>query len=158
LSTKGKIGIAADHAGKDLKQMVYDFLRLTEYEIVDYGVASDSETSVDYPDFAGLLASDLSTGKIERGIAICGTGIGMCITANKFPGVRAALVTDEFTARMSRAHNDANLMCLGSRVTNHHRAVAAVKVWLETEYERGRHELRLNKIREIEKRTFKPRL
>jgi len=157
LAVKGKIGIASDHAGKELKQMVYDFLRLTEYDVVDYGVPLDSETSVDYPDFASLVAADVSNGKLDRGVVICGTGIGMAVTANKFPGVRAALVGDEFTARMAKAHNDANIIALGSRTTNHHRAVAATKTWLETEFEGGRHDVRLGKIRELEKKNFKPR-
>jgi len=113
-----KIGIASDHAGKELKQLVADFVRLKNYEVIDYGVSMESDKSVDYPDYAAILATDISSGKVEQGILICGTGIGMCITANKFPGVRAAIVTDEFTARMCRAHNDANVICLGSRVLN----------------------------------------
>jgi ribose 5-phosphate isomerase B len=152
-----KIGIAADHGGKELKQLVFEFLQHTDYQVIDYGVSVETDKSVDYPDYAALLAADLSLGKIDRGIAICGTGIGMCITANKFPGVRAASVWDEFTAKMSRAHNDANVLCLGARVVNHHRAVAYTKIWLETEYEGGRHSERLHKIRELEKKNFKLR-
>ena len=147
-----KIGIASDHAGKELKQLVADFVRLKNFEVVDYGVAVDSNKSVDYPDYAAILAGDLASGKIERGVLICGTGIGMCITANKFPGVRAAQVWDEFTARMSRAHNNANVICLGARVTNHHRAVELVNLWLDTPFEGSRHQSRLDKIREIEKK------
>lgn len=152
---KAKIGIAADHGGKELKQFLQNFLNHTDYDVVDYGVSADIDSSVDYPDFAALLASDLSAKKIELGILVCGTGIGMCITANKFPGVRAALVFDEYTARMARMHNDANIICLGGRTLNHHRAVNLVKTWLETQYEGGRHKERLNKIREIEKKNFK---
>lgn len=151
---KGKIGITADHAGKELKQLVYEFLRLTDYEAIDYGVSADTKQSVDYPDYAAILSSDVSTGKLDLGIAICGTGIGMAMTANKFAGVRAALVWDEFTARMSRQHNNANVLCLGARTTNHHRAVDFTKIWLESEYEGGRHEERLKKIREIEKKNL----
>ena len=151
-----KIGIACDHAGKELKQLMADFVKLNNYEVVDYGVAADTDKSVDYPDYAEILASDISSGKLERGILICGTGIGMAIAANKFPGIRAACITDEFTARMSRAHNDSNIMCLGSRVTNHHRAADLVKAWLNTEFEGNRHSTRLEKIRNIEKKNMKP--
>ena len=148
-----KIGIASDHAGKELKQLIADFVRLKNYEVIDYGVAVGSDKSVDYPDYAAILASDISAGKLDRGVLICGTGIGMCITANKFPGVRAASVTDEFTSRMSRAHNDANIICLGARVLNHHRAAELVNIWLDTAFEGNRHKARLDKIREIEKQT-----
>lgn len=147
-----KIGIASDHAGKELKQLIADFVRLKNFEVVDYGVAVDSDKSVDYPDYAAILAGDVGSGKLDRGIAICGTGIGMSITANKFPGVRAAVVWDEFTARMCRAHNDANILCLGSRVLNHHRAAELVNIWLDAEFEGNRHKVRLDKIREIEKK------
>jgi ribose 5-phosphate isomerase B len=155
---KAKIGVAADHGGKDLKRLVVDFLQLTDFEVVDYGVASNTDKSVDYPDYARVLAQDVSAEKIERGIAICGTGLGMCITANKFPKVRAVSVWDEYTARMSRQHNNANIICLGGRTINHHRAVDFVKIWLETSYEGGRHEERLKKIYEIEKKNLKPQV
>jgi ribose 5-phosphate isomerase B len=149
-----KIGIASDHAGKELKQLVADFVRLKNYEVIDYGVSMESDKSVDYPDYAAILATDISTGKIERGILICGTGIGMSITANKFPGVRAAIVTDEFTARMCRAHNDANVICIGSRVLNPHRATEFVNIWLDTKFEGNRHKTRLDKIRDIERKLY----
>jgi ribose 5-phosphate isomerase B len=147
-----KIGIAADHAGKELKQLIADFIKLKNFEVIDYGVAVDSSKSVDYPDYAAILAADIASGKLDRGVLICGTGIGMCMTANKFPSVRAALVWDEFTARMSRAHNDANIICLGARVLNHHRAAELVNIWLDTPFEGNRHKARLDKIREIEKK------
>lgn len=147
-----KIAIAADHAGKELKSYVIDFLTLTNHQVLDYGVAADSTSSVDYPDYADIVASEVSAGRCERGILICGTGIGMCMTANKFPNVRAAVVTDEFTARMSRAHNDSNIICLGSRTINHQRAIDFVKIWLATECEEGRHRSRIVKINAIEKR------
>ena len=149
-----KIGIAADHAGKELKQLIADFVRLKNYEVIDYGVSTDSDKSVDYPDYAAILASDVASGKLDKGVLICGTGIGMCITANKYPGVRAAPVWDEFTARMCRAHNDANVICLGARVLNHHRAAELVNLWLDTEFEGNRHKARLDKIREIEKKLY----
>lgn len=151
-----RIGIGSDHAGKELKQMVLDFVKLTGVEVVDYGVALGTDKSVDYPDYAEMLARDLVAGKIDGAIGICGTGIGMAITANKFPGVRAASVWDEFSCRMSRAHNDSNFMCIGARTLNHHRAVDLVQTWIETPFEGERHQMRLNKLREIEKKNFKP--
>jgi len=152
-----KIGIASDHAGKDLKQLIVDLVRLTDNEAVDYGVSLDSDKKVDYPDYAGFLAQDVSNGKLDLAVAICGTGIGMSITANKFPGVRAAVVWDEFSAKMAKAHNNANILCLGARSLNHHRAAEMVKIWLDTDFEGDRHQLRLDKIREIEKKNLKPR-
>ncbi|MEZ4741495.1 MAG: ribose 5-phosphate isomerase B [Bdellovibrionota bacterium] len=151
-----KLGVCSDHAGTELKQMILDFIKLIEVDAIDYGVAHGANTSVDYPDYAELVAKDILVGKIDGGIAICGTGIGMCITANKIPGVRAASAWDEYSARMSRAHNDANVICLGARTLNYHRAVDVVKTWLETPFEGDRHQLRVNKIREIEKKFFKP--
>lgn len=150
-----KIGLSADHAGKEVKEVLIGLVKALGHEAVDYGVSVSNEQSVDYPDYAALLAGDLSSGKIERGIAVCGSGIGMAITANKFPGVRAAVVWDEYSARMSRAHNDANMICIGARTTNIHRAADFLKIWLETEFEAGRHKMRRDKIREIEKKNFK---
>jgi len=147
-----KIAIAADHAGKELKSYIIDFLTLTNNQIFDYGIAADSTSSVDYPDYADIVASEVSAGRCDRGILICGTGIGMSIAANKFPGVRAGVVTDEFTARMSRAHNDTNILCLGSRTINYQRGIDFVKIWLSTECEEGRHRNRIQKITAIEKR------
>ena len=147
-----KIAVASDHGGKELKSQVIEFLKLTNHSVLDYGVAADSSGSVDYPDYADIVASEVSRGKVERGILICGTGIGMNIVANKFPNVRAALIFDEFTARMSRAHNDANILCLGARTINHMRALDYLKIWLITEFEGGRHATRLEKIQGLEKR------
>lgn len=147
-----KIAIASDHAGKELKSYLVDFLSLTDHVVLDYGVAGDSVEPVDYPDFADIVASEVSAGRAERGILICGTGVGMCIAANKFPAVRAALVVDEFTARLSRAHNNANIICLGARTLNFQRAVDFVKIWLATDFEEGRHQARLEKIIAIENR------
>lgn len=149
------IGLASDHAGKDLKEILIGLVKTMGHEAIDYGVAVSNEQSVDYPDYAALLAGDLSAGKIERGIAVCGSGIGMAITANKFPGVRAAVVWDEYSARMCRAHNDVNVICLGARTTNIHRAADFLKIWLATNFEGGRHKMRCDKIREIEKKNFK---
>ena len=150
-----KIAIASDHAGKDLKSPISDYLSLTSHSVLDYGVAVDSEGSVDYPDFADVVASEVANGRADRGILICGTGTGMCIVANKFPGIRAAVVYDEFSARMSRAHNDANILCMGSRMVNHKRAIDFLRLWLATEFEDGRHRARIQKITEIENRIAK---
>jgi ribose 5-phosphate isomerase B len=148
-----KIAIGSDHAAKDLKSLIVDFLTLSNHSVLDYGVASDSTASVDYPDYADIVASEVSAGRCNLGVLICGTGIGMSITANKFPHVRAALISDEFSARMCKAHNDANIICLGSRTINHQRAIDFVKIWLNTTFEEGRHKTRLTKISAIEKRN-----
>ncbi len=148
-----KLIIASDHGGYSLKEAIIKHLRSKDMDCVDIGVTS--EDSVDYPDFAEEVAAKVSTGEVDRGILVCGTGIGMAITANKFKGVRAAVVTDEFTARMSREHNDANVIALGGRVLNNDVALNIVNAWLETEFSGGRHERRLQKIQQIETKNFK---
>ncbi len=148
-----KLGIASDHGGKELKHLIAEFLKAKGFEVVDYGVAVDSDKSVDYPDYAEVVARDVTHGKVEKGVLICGTGIGMSIAANKIPGIRAALVWDEFTARMASAHNNANILCLGARVLNHHRAVELVDLWLATSFEGSRHKTRLDKIQQLEKKS-----
>jgi ribose 5-phosphate isomerase B len=150
------IGIASDHAARDLKNLIADYIKLHDIKVVDFGVGSETSKSVDYPDYAAAVARDVSEGKIDGGIALCGTGIGMSITANKFPGVRATVAWDDYSARMAREHNNSNLLCLGARALNHHRAVDLVKIWLETPFAGDRHQIRLDKIREIEKKNFKP--
>ena len=147
-----KIAIGSDHAGRDLKSYIIDFLNLTNHQVLDYGLSSDSNSSVDYPDYADIVASEVSAGRCDVGLLVCGTGIGMSIVANKFPNVRAAVVWDEMTARMSRAHNNSNIMCLGARTINHLRAIDFVKIWLSTEFEEGRHRSRVAKINAVEKR------
>lgn len=147
------IGLGADHAGKELKQLIAEMLRLTEHHVVDYGVAAECKTSVDYPDYAAAVAGDVSSGKIDVGILVCGTGIGMQIAANKYPGVRAATAWDEFSTKMAKEHNNANILCLGARTTNHMRATELVKLWLDTPFGGSRHQGRLDKIREIERKT-----
>ena len=145
-----EIGIASDHGGKILKDKIIQYLKTESYKVRDFGVPVDSTASVDYPDYAKELSSHISSGILTRGILVCGSGIGMSIAANKFPGVRAALIFDEFTAKMCRLHNDANVLCLGERVINHDRALDFLKIWLETKFEGGRHQGRLDKIRELE--------
>jgi ribose 5-phosphate isomerase B len=146
---KTKIAIASDHAGLDLKDKIVKFLQEAGQSVSDFG--THNRDSVDYPDYGIPVAQAVSEGKIERGILICGTGIGMSIVANKFPGVRAALCYDPFTAKVSRLHNDANVLVLGERVLEEKTALEIVRLWLTTEFDGGRHARRLAKIEEIEK-------
>ena len=143
-----KIAIASDHAGVDLKTQIVQLLKKLQYDVEDFGV--HNRDSADYPDYGIPVAEAVSEGRIERAVLICGTGIGMSIVANKFPRVRAALCYDPFTAKVSRLHNDANILVLGQRVLEVPKALEIVKVWLDTGFEGGRHERRLKKIAEIE--------
>ena len=147
---KPKIAIASDHAGLDLKDRIIKFLQEEGQPVSDLG--THNRDSVDYPDYGLQVAQAVSEGKIERGILICGTGIGMSIVANKFPGVRAALCYDPFTAKVSRLHNDANVLVLGERVLEEKTALEIVRLWLATGFDGGRHARRLAKINEIEKK------
>jgi len=148
LRTRGdgilKIIIGSDHAGFDLKEALKDSIS----GMTDIGTYSNEP--VDYPDFASKVARAVSAGEFEKGILICGSGVGMSIVANRFPGVRAALCTDTETARLSRMHNDANVLVLAGRRTDTETALAIVTVWLNTEFEGGRHRKRLDKINTIE--------
>ena len=152
---KKKIGIASDHGGRELKFRVVNLLQELQFDVVDHGVPREDPTSVDYPDLAKKLCEGITDGDYSRGILICGTGIGISIAANKFPNIRAALVWDEFTVKMSRFHNDANVLCLGERALNHDRAMDLVKLWLDTPFEGGRHQSRLDKIKAIENNLYK---
>jgi ribose 5-phosphate isomerase B len=143
-----KIAIGCDHAGFGLKEDIVGLLKSLNVDLVDCG--TNSRESVDYPDFGKKVSALVSSGKVERGILICGTGIGMSMVANKFPLVRASLCNDLFTARMSRLHNDANVLVLGGRIIGQDLAVEIVKSWLATPFEGKRHVKRLAKIREIE--------
>ena len=143
------IAIGSDHGGFDLKEKIKKFLTERKIEVEDLGTVK--RESVDYPDYGIKVSKLVSEGKVERGILICGTGIGMSIVANKFPKVRAALCHDSYSARMSREHNDANVLILGGRVTGDELALEIVKIWLETSFSGGRHKSRLEKIEEIEK-------
>ena len=144
-----KLAIGADHGGVELKQEIVKFLQsVKNIEVSDYGTTT--RDSVDYPDYGRTVSEAVSQGTVDRGILICGTGIGMSIVANRFPRVRAALCHDNFTARMSRLHNDANVLVMGERVIGRGVALDIVKAWLETEFEGSRHQRRLDKIREIE--------
>ncbi|PLX81899.1 MAG: ribose 5-phosphate isomerase B [Desulfuromonas sp.] len=140
--------IASDHGGLELKETVKQALQDRGVEVRDLGTMNSD--SVDYPDFGAKVAGALARGEADRGILICGTGIGMSIVANKFPGVRAALISDEFTAQMSKEHNNANVIVMGGRVLNSEQACRMVNVWLDTSFEGGRHQKRLDKIAQIE--------
>ena len=147
-----KIAIASDHGGCGLKEKIVELLKEKGLETTDYGV--DNPESVDYPDYGIKVANAVSKGVADRGILSCGTGIGMSIVANKFPNVRAALCYDMYTARMSRLHNDANILVLGGRVLDKEIALLMVDAWLRTDFEGGRHQRRLDKINEIERKLF----
>jgi ribose 5-phosphate isomerase B len=139
-----RIAIGADHAGFALKEEVRRALEDAGHQVRDLGTGSTA--SVDYPDFALAVAQAVRAGEAERGILICGTGIGMAMTANRVPGVRAASCSDCYSARMARAHNDANVLAFGARVVGSGVAADLVRVFLETPFERGRHERRVRKI------------
>ena len=147
------IGLACDHGGFELKEELKSFLKSMSCEPLDMGTFR--EDSVDYPDYGILVAEKVSKGEIEKGILICGTGIGMSIVANKFRGVRAALVNDLYSARCSREHNDSNILVIGGRVVGKEVAKEIVRVWLTTPFAGGRHLKRLEKIESLEKEKFK---
>jgi len=145
-----KIAIASDHAGFELKEKIKKFLDDLGYEYKDFG--TDSNESVDYPDYALKVAENVAKKEYDRGILICGSGIGMCMTANKVPGIRAALCHNVETAKLSREHNDANVLTFGSRMIDEKTAKDMVKVWLKTEFLGDRHLRRVNKMKDIEKK------
>jgi ribose 5-phosphate isomerase B len=144
-----KISIGADHAGFSLKQKIKQKLEQSGMEIDDQGTGSTAP--VDYPDFAHRVGDKVAHGEADCGILVCGTGIGMAIAANKVPGVRAANVTTEREALLSREHNDANILALGSRLIDEHTALCIVDTWLHTKFDGGRHAHRVEKIAEIER-------
>jgi len=139
-----KIAVGSDHAGFDLKQRLARNLERQGHQVLDLG--THGTESVDYPDFAGAVAGAVRDGQAERGLLVCGTGIGMSIRANREPGVRAAKCNDPFEARMARAHNDANVLCLGARVVDASVAEELVALFLATPFEGGRHALRIAKL------------
>ena len=145
-----KIAIASDHAGFELKEKIKKFLDDLGYEYKDFG--TDSNESVDYPDYALKVAENVAKKEYDRGILICGSGIGMCMTANKVPGIRAALCHNVETAKLSREHNVANVLTFGSRMIDEKTAKDMVKVWLKTEFLGDRHLRRVNKMKDIEKK------
>jgi len=143
-----KLVIASDHAGFLLKKGLLRFLQNSGHEVRDFG--TDSEESMDYPDTIIPAAREVASGKAERGIIICGSGIGASIVANKIPGIRAAFCSDRYDAKYSRLHNDANIIALAARKMNEDKAVEILIKWFSTGFEGGRHQRRLDKIREAE--------
>lgn len=143
-----RIGVASDHRGVRVKEQILAQLAELGHEAVDYG--SHGAESVDYPDFACKVAAEVSRGTLERGILVCGTGMGMAIAANKLRDIRAVTCHDDVTAEMSRRHNNANIMCLSADLLGDRLLKRIVEKWLTTEFEGGRHARRLEKIRQIE--------
>jgi ribose 5-phosphate isomerase B len=148
-----KLAVGSDHAGFHLKGSVLAWLHEGGYEVVDLGTYS--EERCDYPDYAKAVAEMVSCGEADRGILLCGSGIGMSITANKVPGVRAAECFNTVSAELSRAHNDANVLCFGERLIDAETARHIVEVWLATPFEGGRHLARVEKIKQMERDNFK---
>ncbi len=150
---QGSVAIGADHGGYRLKEMLRQFLTDRGYVVIDVG--TDSEEACDYPDFAFAVARLVESGQVARGIMIDGVGVASAIVANKVPGVRAVSCSDEFAARSSREHNNANVLTLGGRLIGTELAKSIVGVWLNTEYAGGRHDARIAKIADIERRFAK---
>jgi ribose 5-phosphate isomerase B len=145
-----RIAIGSDHRGYEAKNRLVSLVQRLGHEVIDVGTAGSE--SVDYPDYAFQVAVRVSKGQVERGILICGTSIGMCIAANKVPGVRAAPCHDSITAEMSRRHNDANILCLSADLLGEELIDRMVRIWLETQFEGGRHARRVEKIMEFERK------
>ena len=143
-----KVSIASDHAGFEQKELLVGYLTELGHEVLDCGPADDSR--VDYPDFAALVATDVATGAAERGVLVCGTGIGMAMAANKIDGIRAANVTSPEFAQLAREHNDANIVTVSGRFVSDETNRAIVKAFLETEFAGGRHVDRVRKIMALE--------
>jgi ribose 5-phosphate isomerase B len=150
-----RIAIGSDHRGYDVKRRVHSLLERLNHEVVDMG--TQGSESVDYPDYAFRVAQAVSQGQVDRGILICGTGIGMCIAANKVKGVRAAPCHDSITAEMSRRHNDANVLCLSADLLGDELIDRMVRIWLDTEFEAGRHARRVEKITRYEQEPAAPK-
>ncbi len=142
-----KIAVGSDHAGYDLKLIVMDYLGMRGFDMVDVGCKSSA--SCDYPRFAHDVCDLIIRGDVPLGILVCGTGIGMSMSANRYKGIRAALCANEYHARMSRAHNNSNVLCLGSRVLGSELALSIVAAWLDSNFEGDRHFKRVNLIDEL---------
>lgn len=145
-----KVGVASDHRGIKVKSQILALLSQLTHDGVDFGPQEGE--SVDYPDYAARVAEAVAAGQIDRGVLICGTGMGMCIAANKFAGVRAVTCHDDVTAEMSRRHNDANVMCLSADLLGERLLNRIVEIWLRTQFEGGRHQRRIEKIEQLEKK------
>jgi ribose 5-phosphate isomerase B len=143
-----KIALASDHGGFELKEIVREYLTEKGYEIMDLGTYNTD--SVDYPDYGLKAGQEVAAGNADRGIVICGTGIGISISANKVKGIRCALCHDVYSAEMTRAHNDSNILAMGGRVVGRDLALRIVRAWIESDFEGGRHGRRVDKITEYE--------
>jgi ribose 5-phosphate isomerase B len=143
-----KIAVASDHRGVNIRSRILEIVRGMGHDAVDHG--ANGEESVDYPDFAAKVAESVASHESDRGILICGTGIGMCIVANKFDGIRAAPVHDDISAALSRQHNDLNVLCLSADLISEQALDRIIETWLKTEFEGGRHARRLEKVSKIE--------
>lgn len=139
-----KIAIASDHGGFELKEQICNYLLSKGYDVQNFG--TDSLESCDYPIYAQKVCKAILNGEFNRGILICGTGIGMSIMANRFKGIRAACLSDKYSAEMTRKHNDSNVLCFGARVIGENLAKEIVDIWLKTVYEGGRHKKRLEML------------
>ncbi|MFQ5776450.1 MAG: ribose 5-phosphate isomerase B [Terriglobia bacterium] len=149
-----RIALGADHAGYQVKDRIKAQLQREGFEVIDFGAHAGD--SVDYPDFARQVASSVAQAESDRGVLVCGTGLGMAITANKFRGIRAATCNDTYTARMAAEHTDANVLCVGARVVDADHAVAIVREWIRGKFSGGRHQRRLDKICAIERASTAP--
>jgi ribose 5-phosphate isomerase B len=149
-----KIAVASDHAGYDLKKGILDYLDQKGIDYVDFGCGPDER--VDYVDYGEKAVLSVLSGVCDRAILVCGTGLGMALVANKHKGLRATPCWDEYVAEVCRSHNDSNCLTLGGRVLPLDEALHYVDIWLNTEYEGGRHQTRLDKIKKIEEKNFKP--
>lgn len=144
-----KIAVACDHGGYRLKRVLVQEMLNQGYEVVDFG--THDEESCDYPDYAAKAAKAVASGECEKGVVVCGTGIGVSITCNKVDGIRCALVHDVFSAKATRAHNDTNMLAMGQRVIGEGLALEILNAWLHTEYEGGRHDARIQKVMDLER-------
>lgn len=142
-----KVAVASDHAGFHMKSAIAEHLRAGGHEVIDLG--THNTESVDYPDFGAAIGRAVADGQVERGVAVCGSGIGICMAANKIPGVRAGTVHDVTSARLTRLHNDANIVCLGERFLGPQVALDAVDAFISTDFEGGRHARRVQKIDDL---------
>jgi ribose 5-phosphate isomerase B len=149
-----RIAVAADHAGFPLKGLVIQFLQNTGHEIIDLG--THSTDPVDYPDFARAIAESILSGQSTEGILLCGSGVGACVVANKFPGIRAGLCHDTYSAHQSREHDDCNVLCMGPRIIGDKLALEIVRTWIDAKFTgEDRHVKRLDKLKAIEKKLYK---
>jgi ribose 5-phosphate isomerase B len=153
--SKMRIAVGSDHRGAAMRSKIIDLLKRLGQDVIDVG--AHQQRAVDYPDIAAAVAQRVSKGEVDRGILICGTGLGMSIAANKFPGVRAAPCHDDLTAELSRRHNDLNVLCLSGDILGERLVDRLVEIWLKTPFEGGRHARRVGKICEMEGRNGRPR-